>query len=116
MTKETRHTPGPWEYDPNSDNVEAENTLFDTEIAGTIVTADGGHRFHVARIWSDVFGGTDEAQANAHLIAAAPELLEALVSIRAWVTDGGFEDTHEGVAEICGQARAAIAKAKGEQS
>ena len=38
----------------------------------------------------------------------------ALASLQAWVTDGGFEDTHEGVAEICGQARAALAKAYGE--
>ena len=33
----------------------------------------------------------------------------ALVSLQAWVTDEGFEDTHEGVAEICGQARGALA-------
>ena len=51
---------------------------------------------------------------DANLIAAAPDLVEALASLQAWVTDGGFEDTHEGVAEICGQARAALAKAYGE--
>ena len=44
------------------------------------------------------------------------ELLEALVSLQAWVTDGGFEDARDGVAEICGQARAAIAKAYGEHN
>ena len=59
--------------------------------------------------------GTDEqshhwmernAEANARLIAAAPELLEALEELLAetWI-NGAFAD----------KARAAIAKAKGEQ-
>lgn len=51
-----------------------------------------------------------ECEANAHLIAAAPELLEALEDLMEAVKDhyeaGGYEWK---------QARAAIAKAKGEE-
>ena len=52
--------------------------------------------------------GTDEQEANARLIAAAPDLLEALSEI---INDGGkfvmTNETHR-------KARAAIAKARGD--
>jgi hypothetical protein len=52
-----KHTPAPWNYD------------------GRIVTAsDGDILFNVGRT-------NEEYQANAKLIAAAPELLEALVAM-----------------------------------
>ena len=52
--------------------------------------------------------GTDEQEANARLISAAPDLLEALSEI---INDGGkFVMTHETHLK----ARAAIAKARGE--
>jgi hypothetical protein len=58
----------------------------------------------------------DEAEAHARLIAAAPDLLEALWQI---VTDAEIDcDTEEAalaaLADIRVTARAAIAKAKGE--
>ena len=58
---------------------------------------------------------TPETQANARLIAAAPELLEALENLHANIAEyaqinnlGGFDN------QDMQQARAAIAKAKGE--
>ena len=48
-------------------------------------------------------------EANARLIAAAPELLEALEMLTGW------EETGSPVSDVCfSHARAAIAKAKGD--
>jgi len=53
-------------------------------------------------------------EANKHCRNAAPELYNALVSLQAWITDGGYEDDPD-VAYMCGQARAALDKANGEK-
>ena len=56
--------------------------------------------------------GTDDfqtAQANAELIAAAPDLLEALVLARSWVAVR-LGDTHDDLRKI----DAAIKKARGK--
>lgn len=50
---------------------------------------------------------SQEAEANARLIAAAPELLEALQECLGWVNNGMARDVHN-------KAQAAIAKALGE--
>lgn len=62
-----------------------------------------------------IFGTDKTAEANARLIAAAPELLEALENLHANIAEyarinnlGGFDN------QDMQQARAAIAKAKGE--
>lgn len=67
------------------------------------------------RIIADVYGSIGEQEANARLIAAAPELLSALESARAFIADGiatGFvgmpED--ENVMEVIEKA---ISKANG---
>lgn len=88
----SKHTPGPWEIERYSDGLiqivgNARIVSDDEEIVTTVVEA-------VAR--------GDEA--NARLIAAAPELLEALQA----VIDYGSMTGAEWVAE---QALAAIAKA-----
>ena len=51
----------------------------------------------------------EEAEANARLIAAAPELLQALQEVTAYCKELGFDWS------CLIQARAAIAKATGEQ-
>ena len=48
-----------------------------------------------------------EIDANARLIAAAPEMLDALIEILGWQTNLPFN--------VIAQARAAIAKATGEK-
>jgi len=63
---QTKHTPGPWKY-YNHEPHQVTGTLKGVGIAGP------GHEIGVAYGWSK-----DEAIANAKLIAAAPEMLEAL--------------------------------------
>lgn len=58
--------------------------------------------------------GDGTAEANARLIAAAPELLDALCNLIYWVNpDGSFPDNLT-VREAISEARNAIAKATGE--
>lgn len=60
---------------------------------------------------------TSERQANARLIASAPELLEALEATVLHVEmplSGRDADWHEAGTDILNRARTAIAKARGE--
>lgn len=101
----TKHTPGPW-------RVERQNggpTTGEWMIAG----AKPGYLAEVRDC------GSGCAKANARLIAAAPELLDALEDV-LWCIDHG-PSCQIGVVERCrcsmcvaGRIRAAIAKAKGE--
>lgn len=93
-------TPGPWEIKPE----EVDRPYI--RIRGTRL----GGRFKVANVLSPNYDGVHhreahETRANARLIAAAPELLEALQIICF------FEDISSAQREI---AEAAIAKATGE--
>lgn len=87
---QTTHTPGPWEV------------LAGPEWGGFTV---GGQRIVATmREW----GFPGEAEANARLIAAAPDLLAALESAEDVLSE---TDTHLSTLH---KVRAAIAKAKGE--
>lgn len=87
------HTPGPWLIKKRHDEPEYSNSILSVE-------ADG--KDFVDSV-ATLYGCEDpEKLANARLIAAAPELLEALLAIY---------DRHN--AETMAQARAAIAKATG---
>ena len=74
-----RHTPGPWHWE--SDAVKNDPT-------GRVryqVTATGKT---ITRVYYSSFeGGPTNAEADARLIAAAPELLAALMNIRAGMID-----------------------------
>ncbi len=114
----TKHTPGPWrlhEYqegatlDVVSDGVEWQSWTFAVGAGDSVVaeveawTIDAGYPRPRTR---------DEAEANARLIAAAPELLEALNSMDS---NGDWGGTDWCVpADVWRAARAAIAKATGE--
>ena len=108
---ETRWTKGPW-------------TVSDGEHEAGVVTGRTVH-FGVDRGPSfDIFDAgdsphetvDDEWMANAHLIAAAPDLYEALervlLDIDFMVEDGTITDVREDI--IYTNARAALAKARGE--
>lgn len=117
------YTPGPWraERAKRPDNTGG----FDYAIAdqdNQIVAECFEHTGYA--------GGTDRqyiiqpVQANAQLVAAAPDLLEALKSIRLYANDtlsgrvDGPADARwyaEGIAELRNRARAAIALATGEK-
>ncbi len=96
----SEHTPGPWKIDqewrydhhPKWRNIVSE---FD----------DKNERLQV---------NGHMGEANARLICAAPELLEALKAVIDWLDDGSIL-----LSEVCAanvlQARAAIAKAEGKQ-
>lgn len=91
----TKHTPGPWTVKRSARN------------GFPWVVCDNGLQP------SDIMLGVPEVEANARLIAAAPDLLAALRSVLTLV-DGGFKvgpKTH-----VVEDIRAAIAKAEGGQS
>lgn len=89
---EFKGTPGPW------------------HIANGIQVRSNKHQ--IAKVW--MFGyGTGEA--NARLIAAAPELLEA-VALLVSMAESGMPDLNPHDEFIMETARAAIAKAIGTES
>ena len=96
--KETKHTPGPWELgEPTS---QLEFGVYATDkISGIkyfLANAEGHMRYK-------------ESLANARLIAAAPELLEALQAFVKYA-----DDVNDDSPEL-DRARSAIAKATGQQ-
>ena len=93
MTDKTGHTPGPWVAD-----------LGETYS----IRAKDGRVAHCQHVHLTGRRDTKTVAANARLISAAPELLEALVNLLAVHEDDGGTRYHVHVA-----ARAAIAKAEG---
>lgn len=95
------HTPGPWLVDR----------------AGEVrdINSDGQEWGAVANVTPNQLGkrmiSEDEADANALLIAAAPDLLRACESVIRSM-DGTFMSVVTG--DVANDVRAAIAKAKGE--
>lgn len=69
VTQNATHTPGPWTFEKGATNCHKAN--------GVLGEIEGGD-FYLAAIWSDVEDLEPHAEANARLIAAAPELLDAL--------------------------------------
>jgi hypothetical protein len=100
-----RHTKGPWRFDGPAFGfgalVEAGNGAF---IFG-IAAGDAAER-----------RSEDECTANAALLAASPDLLEALERALPYVDDAANDcrDTPSEAGHILDAARAAIARAKGE--
>lgn len=81
-----QHTPGPWRFEESTKTIRAVPQNY------WLATMDS---------WD----GAVDHEANARLIAAAPDLLEAL-ELALVATDGNWED----------RARAAIAKARGQEA
>lgn len=73
MSNTTKHTPGPWSA------AHSEKTF-------GVVVCSKGHYVADAYSRSDD-DGNNETEANARLIAAAPELLEALVQAKAEIIE-----------------------------
>lgn len=93
----SKHTPGPWRTDENDHDAPYQNIRIEAEKNRTvcIVWVDDApdHAFNA------------EQEANARLIAAAPDLLDALKAASNYI------DTLGGVSQ---SYRTAIDKAKGE--
>ena len=95
----SKHTPGPWEIE--------EHYHF-----GYRWISGPEHSQLAQVVWCmEDEDRSPECEANAHLIAAAPELLEALENLLKVHEGEGGTQRHAG-----DMARAAIAKAKGSQS
>lgn len=90
---DTKHTPGPWHI------YKGHGLYVDSSTAGSIC------KLAEKRI-------SEQDEANARLIAASPELLEALESILDSATDG--RPLPEWLCERLVPASAAIRKAKGQ--
>lgn len=97
---EFKGTPAPWLTDRNNTHT------------GQIATVHGCKNNSWVEIWSTNWPESESAQeANANLIAAAPELLEALIKLTNYVSDDSpLRNTDE-----FDLAKAAIAKALGQQ-
>ena len=119
-----KHTPGPWKY----------GAELSSRTGEWLISFDAGNRGRGIGI-AETRPGSGQEEANARLIAAAPDLLEACETFHEWLVreEIGFankwdRNTEEGEAKwrewygenlrLCAlaqeQARAAIAKAKGE--
>jgi hypothetical protein len=96
----TEHTPGIWRQDCYTSTISQYPYVYSADNDGNIIG-------EICRPEAPQTGMMEEAGANARLIAAAPELLDAL---RALVNCPDYANirTHEMIA-----ARAAISKAEG---
>jgi len=113
---ELKATPGPWIEMPDSDD---EDVYISTE------ERFDNSKIHICKVQGGFCGAIGEEQeANAHLIAAAPELYEALdklkLSYEALAHDYeyavGAGDIHPLHAEHIQRCAAVLAKALGEQA
>lgn len=93
-----KHTPGPWSMFSNGFAVGV--CTHDSDVAWT---------FFEDRGLLDTARSRDEDEANARLIAAAPDLLQACIYLAEGIEACGLTGVY------LDQARAAIAKATGEQ-
>lgn len=99
----SKHTPGPWKAEPSG--------------YGSVISKDGKS---MVAVWPEGLGGpTFPHEANARLIAAAPDMLSALsAAVESGMVpvssmkDGGASKYSRQV-EVADQIRAAIAKATG---
>lgn len=102
----TTHTTGQWKFRDDSQH-------FKTNPFSVYVQGGGGvHSAAIANIPRKQTIPEAEARANAMLISAAPELLDAVLMLLAVCWDLEIDDA---TVQAVAQARAAIAKATGEQ-
>lgn len=109
---EKKHTPGPW-------SVSQKNTDPDAAFADEHYQISGAPFGHAAPWIAETYGGLlrGQAEANARLIAAAPELLallEEVVQATASCECGLSSCSICGADSLNGRIRAALAKATGE--
>ena len=103
----TKHTPGPWSYDRAPQDYDGAGSP-----AYSTITAENGE-IVIAEVNDLIPSGL----ANAHLLVAAPDLLDALLEstaeLEALMKDKAF---YQGGQNILDRARVTIAKANGEDA
>lgn len=92
----SKHTPGPWDYDPEHQNVCATGK-------------------QVANLWECYPLEPEEIDANGYLIAAAPDLLAACEAFLGGVGDSLETTDIEQQARALVAMQAAVAKARGQE-
>lgn len=110
---ETKFTPGPWHVQKGF------NTIFTTSDPAK----QTGITIAIAKVLDDQVGSQSECNANASLIAAAPDLYEALKEVllaerlgtRPPETAMQAEEKLDRIKYAVNKAEAALAKARGEQ-
>ncbi len=103
MSTKQKHTPGPWKIDMSAS--------FDCGYArrsAGIVGADGSIVIAFDPSEGEYMAALDPDTPDARLIAAAPELLEALKTCEAFLLSAGFASS-----DAYAEASAAIEKATG---
>jgi len=93
-----QHTPGPWERDD-----------------GYIVSLHNHEKIATVHDWTTEDEDIDRAKANARLIAAAPELLEALENRPVLLEEDTIESFRERYIAWQRRRDASISKARGRQ-
>lgn len=112
MKNETKHTQGEWFLEDRRGVASLSGNEGNIDVYASVLWIATVHGSHV--------GPQDpsEAEANARLIAAAPELLEALERASAWLDvldeSGIASNKSDTLGDSIEMVRAAIAKAKGE--
>ena len=95
-----QHTPGPWKAYP----IEMNHGLPYTPVAANTL---------LAKVYSEAFGDYEQSEANARLVAAAPDLLAALRAMVSAQHSGPISDE---MLAAWKQGKSAIAKATGVKS
>ncbi len=110
MSEKVTHTPGPWPMQPTGDG---------KRIVIGRGLVEGPNGYEVAEVYSDDCP-YDLAEANARLIAAAPDLLAALKDaerILSYFADGETSFSGPGTPKtVRDAARAALTKAEGHDN
>ena len=101
-TKKVQYTPAPWRV--GIDDTSAYGSGYPVIMSDTyrVVGAEG------------MFGDIEQDMANAHLIAAAPELYESLAEMYALFESIGTPGEHTWTIEMQDRAKQALKKARGE--
>jgi hypothetical protein len=103
----TKHTPGPWYINAGTANGKSDFQIY----------SDEHNRTPVCQVIQNDRHSVEDVEANAHLIAAAPRLLQCLESILN-ASKSGNNGAYMGEAKLCryfeGMAEIIISKAKGQ--
>jgi hypothetical protein len=107
-----KHTPGPWHYDPETETIrvrEWKRNQFMGDYRGCIIASF--EQSHGGEYRRDLLNLKPEIDANGHVVAAAPDMLEALEAVA--VAYGNPDDLVAAIAAAMPSVTRAIAKAKG---